>query len=504
MEAERRRRSRLRDGELPEGAGGPAQLAPAPSTATAEGVLALQRAAGNRAAAGLLAVSRQPAAPVKAATLAERVRQEWDTSHDKGRVFDLLRKEVGERRANRDMAVDAETERCVRAIFAADSDDCWLAVMLNRHGPEPLWPPDALDQRAKREAKWIAGGHFEAGNIEGDVVDPDPDPGGTRIPPVKVYMFPGREPSRRALIIGGVHGNEPQGAEVVERLRNRMAAAKQPPLFTTFLVPTLIERTAEPPKTVPKVGKVLQKGPRNVREKAARPDGGEIEPNRNFPLPGTSYKQARELGAKEGTELRTPSFDDQGNPVPKSTPHPPPLTDKDKDGKDKPVPLTSVNMLPETRVLITLLERYRPERIASVHAHSLKSTAGDAPGIFVDPRADDPATAQDETAQDDKLTQDMLAFARGHAKSPDGKFPTDPFVGNKDVKGSPNVHYASSAHVEGVSLGMYGPVAVPGVRPAATTVTIEVPQWDFTKQHDDLDAIMDAHAQALEEVFLGR
>ena len=162
-------------------------------------------------------------------------------------------------------------------------------------------------------------------------------------------------------------------------------------------------------------------------------------------------------------------------------------------------------MLPETRVLITLLERYRPERIASVHAHSLKTDAGDAPGIFVDPRADDPATKTDESAQDDKLTQDMLAFARGHAKAPGGgKFPSDPFVGNKDVKGSPNVHYATGAHVEGVSLGMYGPVAVPGVRPAATTVTIEVPQWDLTKQQAELDAIMDTHAQAIEEVFLGK
>ena len=193
------------------------------------------------------------------------------------------------------MTADPDTDRYVRTIFPAGSDDCWLAVMLNRHGPEPLWPPDALDERAKREAKWIAGGHFEAGNIEGEVVDPDPDPGGTQIPPVTVYMFPGREPSRRALVIGGVHGTEPQGAEVVERLRERLAKAKQPPLLTTFLVPTLIERTAKPPK-----GKVLQKGSRNVKDKHARPDGGEIEPNRNFPMPGTSYKQARNWAPRRG------------------------------------------------------------------------------------------------------------------------------------------------------------------------------------------------------------
>lgn len=49
-------------------------------------------------------------------------------------------------------------------------------------------------------------------------------------------------------------------------------------------------------------------------------------------------------------------------------------------------------MIPETRILIGLIERFQPERIASVHAHSLKNIVGDAPGIFVDPRGVDPRT----------------------------------------------------------------------------------------------------------------
>jgi hypothetical protein len=66
-------------------------------------------------------------------------------------------------------------------------------------------------------------------------------------------------------------------------------------------------------------------------------------------------------------------------------------------------------MLPETRFLLQLIERFQPERLAAIHAHSRMSLChpckdtkeracgGEGPGIFVDPRGIDPVIYRFET-----------------------------------------------------------------------------------------------------------
>jgi hypothetical protein len=89
-------------------------------------------------------------------------------------------------------------------------------------------------------------------------------------------------------------------------------------------------------------------------------------------------------------------------------------------------------------------------------------------------------------------------------KADDSQPATKASAAHRAIVVGPNVHYSSSAHVPGVSLGMYGPVAVAGARRGAATVTVEVPQWDLSGKRDDLEALIDVHAQTLPDVFLGR
>jgi hypothetical protein len=374
----------------------------------------------------------------------------------------------------------------------------WLALHLVHYGPEPLWPADELSNRTRLAAadKWAA----EPGNIEAGIEDPDPDPDpkARHIEPIKAYLFPGTDPDLRVLVIGGVHGSEPEGHEVVDRLRLQLAAesaAGKPPAATTILVPELIVETHHEYGTRP------DNDARYVKDRNARPSGGLVEPNRNLPFPGVSYQEARAQGAGGKPELLTlPMKGTKGEPDFSATTRPPDLSKK----------YTSVRMLPETRALTHLLETFKPTRIVSVHAHGTGKKVGDAPGVFVDPRGTNPRTgalddpdpkaAAAAQAEDLDLTSRLLSAAQWRVTRRGGR--REAFTGNAPHPGStsPNLVYATSAHAEGNSLGMYGPVAT-SARPAATTITVEVPALK-PKARKDLDEVVTAHAQAIDEVIL--
>jgi hypothetical protein len=76
-------------------------------------------------------------------------------------------------------------------------------------------------------------------------------------------------------------------------------------------------------------------------------------------------------------------------------------------------------------------------------------------------------------------------------------------------KTRPTVHYKSSAHAEGNSLGDHAPVAVKeggsGDRPAIATITLELPQYDKSKpeQADALAKLEAIDVATLQRIFLG-
>jgi hypothetical protein len=133
-------------------------------------------------------------------------------------------------------------------------------------------------------------------------------------------------------------------------------------------------------------------------------------------------------------------------------------------------------MLPQTRTLIGLIEHFRPERIASVHAHSLKSIPGDAPGIFIDPRGVNPTTgAVFDAAQRDEDRRLATAMVQAGVRRPITGAPSDPFIGNAPGTAQSRVEYASTRHAEGTSLGGWAPTPVmgAGARAGITTVNVE-------------------------------
>jgi hypothetical protein len=135
---------------------------------------------------------------------------------------------------------------------------------------------------------------------------------------IELRLFPGKT-TRRALVIGGVHGTERQGIQVARLLEKDLAA--MPSDFSVLLVPVLFPDNAA-------------SGPLGIREQKNKPT------NRNFPVPG------KDLAASGG---------------------------KDATGRD---------ILPENQLLMQLMERFKPERIISLHGTQHPEKAG----VFYDPR----------------------------------------------------------------------------------------------------------------------
>ena len=349
-----------------------------------------------------------------------------------------------------------------------------------------------------------SGARTESHDIRAFLPDPDGDV------PVRAFLFPGRT-ERRALIVGGVHGDEVAAVEVMERLRillQERSETGDPPFFTTILVPVAIPRTqrSEQRYVSEGVGLVETIGDGRKVLKVVR---HQIEPNLNFPLPGENYQMARQrgMGSLTKAELMIRIMSPSGN-----------VLERPPRG-----PLTSIRMLPETRFLVQLIERFQPERLAAVHAHSRHSLChpcvdrrqlncgGEGPGIFVDPRGIDPVsgklTNSSQFNEDKFLAQRMIDEGlkrlnrRPLPTSRTGHPPFPPFAGNQSCSRS-TVIYFSANRREGNSLGDWGPVPTPG-RPGITTVTIEIPKY----QSADASAstrVINLHRDLLADVFLAQ
>ncbi|HKO93312.1 MAG TPA: hypothetical protein VJU61_19285, partial [Polyangiaceae bacterium] len=327
------------------------------------------------------------------------------------------------------------------------------------------------------------------------------------------HYFPGTEIGQRALIMSGVHGSEPEGVRTVEFVLAALKAGRRPK-FTTVVVTQIIPRTQPPGDS--------QKGNENDRWI------GGLDPNRNFPLPGTSYATARERGrTSPGAENVYRKKDE-------------------KTGKESLAESKAKTLFPETRLLLALLERFKPHRLASVHSHHSSLNRGDSAGIFVDPRGgvsegvgagkpgrapqpgDVVADPEDQRvlldpalgAPDVELVKRMICDFESRVL--DQRLDTsafDPLTGNKidskTKKKTNSIHKIttiySAAHPPGNSLGMWAPEAVAetveGVTsprgnrtPGILTVTVELPREKVELTKVALEQI---HADVLLEVFLG-
>lgn len=279
--------------------------------------------------------------------------------------------------------------------------------------------------------------------------------------PITAHFFPGAS-KERALVVGGVHGSEVSGVAVAEELIRRLSLpTARKPFFSVVVVPSLFPDNVEARRAFEATikGKVT---PAEYAKRAAaagdpgRKTPGEEDPNRQMPLPGTDF--------------------DPKNP-------------RDAAGR---------LIEAENQALLTLIQKFQPTRIASLHAIKNVNRAG----VFADPHPDatgvDPALA----ARTDLLA---LTIAR-RVKELGGRV-----AGNRlGTKGETSLYPGqdpkqSKEQIErenkkGTSLGQWGPPR------GISVLTIEMPE-----QYDTASPVTDAgrakeiesRAEALEEIFLG-
>jgi predicted deacylase len=182
----------------------------------------------------------------------------WTKDGNKGEIFAALRQ-------REPPFADRSLQGRLRRWFRHEPDDLWLAETLLVHGPEPLWTAELLQERRERASQ--GGWAPERGPIRGVLGRTDEGR------PVEAWFVEGRT-SERALVLGGVHGSEASGIEVVELLVEELREG-EPPGYTVVLIPALFPDHAA----------------QRLREDRATPT------NRNFPPPGTSFARSGELDA---------------------------------------------------------------------------------------------------------------------------------------------------------------------------------------------------------------
>lgn len=341
-----------------------------------------------------------PHSPALADPLSDRANTIWKESHqNKGRLFDFLR-------AN-SPASDSDLSRFVRSIFATGTDDLWLAETIMKNGSEPLWPLADITERQRR-----AMAHSWA-----------PEPGiqatlGTGRHKVQAFYFRGTS-DRRALIIGGVHGSEPGGVEAVKALLSILRTPNGPmPYFSVIVVPELFSTNVDSERRA-SAGTVRAIVSGRVGRVSA-PD-----PNSQFPTTGSDPEPNSTLGCIVDSEQRC--------------------------------------VEPENLVLIDLINRFQPERVASVHGHTVENNTAamlvnGGPSITVVPR---PGHEREDNAL-------VLSMAR-EAQRLGVRIPGN-FLGTSNQ----TTRYPRTAPrmSTGVSFGRWGSHATP-TRPAMTIILIE-------------------------------
>jgi predicted deacylase len=255
--------------------------------------------------------------------------------------------------------------------------------------------------------------------------------------PIEAFFFEGRS-SERALVIGGVHGTEGPGVDVARRLVRDLQNASSRPRFTTIVVPVLFPDNLDAARG----GGGGRSGRRSTR--------GHVDPNRQLPRLGESLAAARARGG--GTAV-------------------------DAEGR---------RIEAENVMLLNLIDRFRPSRIASVHAITNPRSAG----IFSDPhtRAPGASAAEQEAARAATQADEALATAMGATARQEGA----------RVRSSSEI--TPGPHDPGVSFGGWAPRPIaeggPHDRPSMTVITMELPRTRAT------EADVAGHTRALREDFL--
>jgi len=232
---------------------------------------------------------------------------------------------------------------------------------------------------------------------------------------VEAWFFPGTS-DRNALVIGGVHGSELSSVEVVKALIHQLQTGHNS-YYNVIIIPSLF-----PDNAMKAIADPMSIGTTSNNGRYSFPNS--VDPNRQMPSPGKSYD--------EGTGL-------------------------DHLGRKIEI---------ENRLLLQLIQSFRPQRIINVHA--IRNT--DYGGVYADPRTDHNGVALGYDT-DSRLAIMIAGYINdrdGHVegnnldKEPTALYYKDPvpapagFIQKRNMTGS----FLNANRGNGISLGTWASTAV--------------------------------------------
>jgi len=286
---------------------------------------------------------------------------------------------------------------------------------------------------------------------------------------IEAWFFPGTS-EKKALVIGGVHGTELSSTEVVKNLIEKLMQGGEH-YYSVVVIPCLFpDNAATAKENASAIGSTANIGRYSFSSAA--------DPNRQMPSPGNP-------------------FDEESR--------------KDHMGRE---------IEKENQLLLRLINLFRPERIANIHAIRDIEHAG----IYADPRTDDKGYALGFETDSSLAVQMALLVAKKGGYIPGNRLNSDPTaLYYKDPtpvdKGSFQQRNFSGSSLSnnrgsGISLGTWASTAVSGAtnptmnRDAMRILTIEFPGYkrpgDYkdARQKDYFVRQVDLYASAIEKIFL--
>lgn len=400
-------------------------------------------------------ISATQGAIVQRSLLSTELQGLWDPNR-KGAFFTRLRNLAEQQRQDADLRGFVGSQ--------LQGDDRWLAQTILQHGPEPLWPASALEERHTRatQNRWAP----ERGRIAGTL---DTTAGNRR---VEAYYFPGVS-AERALIIGGMHGSELSAVAVAEELVNTLRSDQaQRPYYTVIIVPRLFPDNVALAESTATAQPGSVNSPANIGRYTRRTPTRSVDPNRQFPAAGVGF--------------------DPADP---------------RDARNRAIESENV-------MLLELIQRFQPTRVANLHSIRTPQSAG----IYADPRTDaagiacgfasDRDLALAMAARSEQLGVRVPGNRRSRSADVNAIYPRDP-------QAAPAGRQQQRSNNEGTSFGTWGTTAVNDVqhpqanRPAMTVITVEVagahrPSDLPEAQQTARRAEISGHATVLREIFLGQ
>lgn len=288
--------------------------------------------------------------------------------------------------------------------------------------------------------------------------------------PVEAYYFPGTS-NKRALIIGGVHGSELAAIEIARKLIEECQKGEQP-YYSVIIIPCLFpDNAATAMRFQSQIGSLSNIG-RYTHAQA-------IDPNRQMPSLGKQFNYQT-------------AYDHMGRMIEK-----------------------------ENQLLLELVNEFRPQRIANLHA--IRDTAH--AGVYADPRTDSRGIALGYET-DSSIAVDMAHYinsAGGRVpgnclqEGPTALYYKDPCIAPKGFLQKRNIPASTQmkGKGQGVSLGGWASTAIEDTnnpnnnREAIRLITVEFPGYKRPKDYETIaqqnycQQQLNAYAESIKMIFLG-